>query len=97
MSIPACRIGHRDVHHDCQTPLRNQGSPNVFVNKIPWSRMGDLNTIHIFGGDCDQSHAMPIAQGSSTVFVNKRGAGRIGDRVVACTMVAQGSRNVLAG
>ena len=96
-AIPVCSIGHKDVTHDCQTPLRAKGSPNVIAGKRPWSRMGDINTTHIFGPKCKSSHAMPIAQGSSTVIVNGRGGGRIGDKVSACTMVAQGWNNIRAG
>ena len=95
----ATRIGDADVTH-CSTPYRAQGSPNVFVNGIPWSRQGDLNTVHLKPCGCPPCccpHAMPIAVGSSTVKVNGRGAGRVGDAIVACTSVAQGSPNVFAG
>ena len=97
MSKPATRIGDKDVVHDCETPYRAEGSEDVFVNGRGWSRMGDLNTTHIFGGDCDQSHKAPIAEGSTSVFINGRGAGRIGDRVGGCTFVAEGSENVFCG
>ena len=95
----ATRIGDADVTH-CSTPFRAQGSPNVMVNGIPWSRQGDLNTVHLKPCGCPPCccpHAMPIAKGSSTVKVNGRGAGRVGDAIVACTSVAQGSPNVFAG
>ena len=95
----ATRIGDADVTH-CSTPYRAQGSPNVFVSGIPWSRQGDLNTVHLKPCGCPPCccpHAMPIAVGSSTVKVNGRGAGRVGDAIVACTSVAQGSPNVFAG
>ena len=95
----ATRIGDADVTH-CSTPYRAQGSPNVMVNGIPWSRQGDLNTVHLKPCGCPPCccpHAMPIAKGSSTVKVNGRGAGRVGDAIVACTSVAQGSPNVFAG
>ena len=71
----ATRIGDADVTH-CSTPYRAQGSPNVMVNGIPWSRQGDLNTVHL--KPCPPKccpHAMPIAVGSSTVIVNGRGSG----------------------
>ena len=96
---PATRIGDADVTH-CSTPFRAQGSPNVLVNNIPWSRQGDLNTVHLLPCGCPTCccpHAMPIAVGSTTVIVNGRGGGRIGDAIVACTSVAQGSPNVFAG
>ena len=94
---PATRIGDADVVH-CSGPFRAVGSPNVLVNGIPWSRQGDINTVHLkpCGPQCCP-HAMPIAVGSGTVIVNGRGAGRIGDGIVACTSVAMGSPNVIAG
>ena len=94
---PATRIGDNDVTH-CSTPSRMVGSPNVKVNNIPWSRLGDINTPHLLPcppGCC--VHTAPIAVGSSTVIVNGRGAGRIGDGISGCTSVAQGSPNVIAG
>ena len=92
----ATRIGDADVVH-CSGPKRFQGSPDVKVNGIPWSRQGDNNDPHLLPGSPCPSHAAPIASGSSTVFVNGRGAGRIGDAITACTSVAQGSPNVSAG
>lgn len=59
--------------------------------------MGDVNTLHRWGDECKKAHAMPIAIGSKTVFVNGRGAGRIGDYIVSCTVVATGSKDVFAG
>lgn len=92
----ATRIGDADVPH-CSPMVRAQGSPNVFVNAIPWSRQGDVNTVHLLPGSPCPAHAAPITTGSSTVFVNGRGAGRIGDAITACTSVAAGSPNVFAG
>jgi len=92
----ATRIGDADVVH-CSTPLREQGSPNVFVNSIAWSRQGDLNNGHLLPGSPCPSHQAPITTGSTTVFVNGKGAGRIGDAITGCTSVAQGSPNVFAG
>jgi uncharacterized Zn-binding protein involved in type VI secretion len=95
--VPAAtRIGDADVAH-CSGMVRAEGSDNVFVNGIPWSRQGDVNTTHLLLGDPCPSHAAPIAVGSTTVFVNGRGAGRVGDAISGCTSVAQGSPNVFAG
>lgn len=97
MAIPACRIGHRDIPH-CSGMVRAEGSPDVFINGIPWSRKGDLNVPHLRpGGDDCVIHAAPIAIGSTQVFINGRGGGRIGDSITGCTAVAEGSPNVLAG
>ena len=92
----ATRIGDADVTH-CSTPKRFQGSPNVNVNGIPWSRQGDNNDPHLLPGSPCPTHSAPITKGSGTVFVNGRGAGRIGDAITACTSVQQGSSNVFAG
>jgi uncharacterized Zn-binding protein involved in type VI secretion len=92
----ATRIGDADVVH-CSGMVRAVGSNNVFVNGIPWSRQGDVNTVHLLPGAPCPPHAAPIAVGSSTVFVNQKGAGRVGDAISGCTSVAQGSPNVFAG
>jgi uncharacterized Zn-binding protein involved in type VI secretion len=76
---------------------RAQGSPNVFVNSIPWSRQGDNNTSHLLPALICPSHAAPIAVGSTTVFINGKGAGRVGDAISGCTSVAEGSSNVFCG
>lgn len=77
--------------------VRAAGSPDVFVNGIPWSRQGDVNTTHLLPGEPCPSHAAPIAVGSTTVFVNGRGAGRVGDAISGCTSVAAGSPDVFCG
>ncbi len=93
----ATRIGDADVSH-CSGMTRAVGSPNVFVNGIPWSRQGDVNTVHLLpGSPVCPPHAAPITSGSSTVKVNGLGAGRVGDGITSCTSVAAGSPNVFAG
>jgi len=87
------RIGDADVTH-CSTPVRAQGSSNVFVNGIAVSRQGDLNTVHLLPGSPCPSHAAPITSGSGKVFVNGKGCGYVGAGVSGCTAVAQGSSNV---
>jgi uncharacterized Zn-binding protein involved in type VI secretion len=77
--------------------VRAQGSGNVFVNSIPWSRQGDVNTVHLLPGVPCPAHNAPITTGSSTVFINGKGAGRIGDAISGCTSVAEGSPNVFCG
>ena len=90
------RQGDADITH-CSTPYRSAHSPDVYANKIPVSRQGDVNTTHLLPGSPCPSHAAPIAVGSSTVFINGKGCGRIGDAVSGCTSVAQGSPDVFAG
>ena len=94
----ATRIGDADVAH-CSGMTRAQGSPDVFVNSIAWSRQGDNNTSHLLPAPPDPCpvHAAPISTGSTKVFVNSKGGGRIGDAISSCTSVAAGSSNVFAG
>jgi len=93
--VPAAtRIGDADVPH-CSGMTRAAGSPNVYVNGIPWSRQGDNNTGHLLPPIPCPGHAAPIVSGSATVKVNGKGAGRVGD--ATCTAVAAGSSNVFAG
>lgn len=92
----ATRVGDADVPH-CSPMNRAQGSPDVFVNGLPWSRQGDLNTPHLLPGNPCPAHAAAITTGSTTVFINGKGAGRVGDAVTGCTSVAQGSPNVFVG
>lgn len=92
----ATRIGDADVPH-CSGMKRAEGSPNVFVNNIAWSRQGDNNTEHLLPGSPCPSHSAAIKTGSKTVFVNTKGAGRVGDAISACTSVSAGSSNVFAG
>lgn len=92
----ATRIGDADVPH-CSGMVRAQGSPDVFVNGIAWSRQGDANTPHLLPGVPCPTHAAAIAVGSTTVFVNGRGAGRVGDAISGCTSVAAGSPDVFCG
>ena len=92
----ATRIGDADVPH-CSGMVRAVGSPNVFVNRIPWSRQGDVNTPHLLAALLCPVHVAPIAIGSPTVIVNGVGGGRIGDAIAGCTAVAAGSPNVFAG
>jgi uncharacterized Zn-binding protein involved in type VI secretion len=90
------RVGDADVAH-CSGMVRAVGSGNVFVNGIPVSRQGDVNTGHLLPPAPCPSHSAPIAAGSSTVKVNGKGAGRVGDAISGCTSVAAGSPNVFAG
>jgi len=90
------RIGDQDVIH-CSTPIRAQGSSNVFCNGRAISRQGDMNSVHLLPGSPCPPHAAPITTGSSKVFVNGKGCGRVGDGITRCPIVACGSPNVFAG
>lgn len=71
MSTPAAtRIGDADVGH-CSGMTRAKGSPTVFVNNIPWSRQGDVNTTHLYPvPPICLPHAAPITTGSRSVFLD---------------------------
>lgn len=90
------RIGDADSGH-CSGMVRAVGSGNVFVNAIPVSRQGDVNTGHLLPAPPCPGHSAAIASGSGTVFVNGKGCGRVGDGISGCTAVAAGSGNVFAG
>lgn len=90
------RKGDADVPH-CSGMVRDQHSPNVYVNGIPVSRQGDNNTGHLLPPAPCPGHAAPITIGSTTVFINGKGCGRIGDAITGCTSVAEGSPDVFAG
>ena len=92
----ATRIGDADLPH-CSGMVRAEGSKNVFINSIPHSRIGDVNTPHLLPGDPCPTHSAPIAKGSTSVIINGRGAGRVGDSIAGCTSVAAGSPNVIIG
>lgn len=99
MGRPAARIGDADVVH-CSTPFRAMGSNNVLINFRGASRQGDINTPHLLPCGCPPCcciHNAPIAVGSPTVYINGRQAGRLGDPIAGCTLVGQGSPNVLIG
>jgi len=91
------RIGDLDVPH-CSGMVRATGSSDVFVNTRPAVRQGDINTVHKIPGGIDCFlHTGAVRTGSRSVFINGRGAGRVGDELLDCTEIAQGSENVFAG
>ena len=96
----ACRLGDLDYVHCIGYPMRLGHSMNVLVNGRGWSRQADYNTPHLLPCYCPVCcciHAAPITMGSFTVRVNYRGAGRIFDKITACTAVMTGSTSVMAG
>ena len=73
-----------------------EGSPNVFVNGLPWHREGDGWDEHCCPA-IPECHSSVLGGGSATVFVNGKAAGRIGDPVACGGSVASGSPNVFCG
>lgn len=95
MSTPATFIGANDLVH-CSTPIRAQGTPTVFVDGSAWSCLSHLNITHLKpGGKHCVPHQAPIGQGSSNVFIEGIAAGRIGSKIIGCTVVAQGAPTVI--
>lgn len=79
----------RDAGRDAAGGALIQGSPTVFANDKPVSRIGDAVAGHGPG-----PHAGPVmAQGSPTVFTNNIPTCRAGD-VATCGHPATGSSNV---
>ena len=71
----ACRIGDPISCGDTMA----QGSPDVFCNGLPWTRVGpDRTAGHCYG-------STPLASGSPNVFINGLPAGRQGDPIVEHT------------
>jgi uncharacterized Zn-binding protein involved in type VI secretion len=90
----ATRLGDICTGHGCWPPRPNdQGSPDVFVNGIPWHRQSDHWVTHC----CPPCHDSILAHGSPTVFVNGLEAGRVGDPVACGSLVATGSDDVFCG
>lgn len=94
---PVARLGDICTGHGCWPPRSNvQGSPDVFVNNLPWHRQGDAWAPHTCP-DIPETHASVLANGSPTVFINGKQAGRVGDPVACGGLVATGSPNVFCG
>ena len=103
---PQCRLGDKsnvpaDAHgcpacpHPCVGPVI-VGSPDVFVNKKPATRVGDMG-IH---AACCGPNTWEAKKGSGTVFINNKAAHRLGDMDKHCGGVGQmieGSNNVMTG
>ena len=66
------------------------GSPNVFVNKIQLTRLGDHYPTHCCGPSCHDGKAMT----DSNVYANNRSVHRSGDPITCGDTAAHGSPNV---
>lgn len=98
--MPAvARIGDPfSTGHPCDgSSVIAEGSPNVYANGIPVSRLGDLSASHlILVGDVCVPHAVPIASASSSVFANSIQLARVGDSIDKGA-ISGGSPDVFAG
>jgi|APGre2960657404_1045060.scaffolds.fasta_scaffold55971_3 uncharacterized Zn-binding protein involved in type VI secretion len=77
--------GHCYTPRPCVT-----GSNNVFINKIPATRVGDFYPTHCCGSSCHSGNATS----TSNVFVNNRPIHRSGDPITCGDTAFNGSPNV---
>jgi uncharacterized Zn-binding protein involved in type VI secretion len=84
------------TNHGCDgTTTMAVGSGDVLANGIGVVRVGDVDTVHRFGGrNCSAQHQVALSAGSGTVFVNGKAIGRVGD---GSETLSSGSPNVFAG
>lgn len=73
-----CDLGLEDCCPHSRTGINEEGSPDVFIEKIPAHRLGDGGGII-----CPHNGYFISTGASATVFANGRGITRIGD-VTTC-------------
>jgi uncharacterized Zn-binding protein involved in type VI secretion len=93
---PVARKGDAGVPH-CSGYVLATASDDVFVNSRGAVRVGDQSTTHLRPASPCVPHTSTVFLGSASVFVNNRSLARVGDPLTACTQIAQGSPDVLAG
>lgn len=92
----AYRKGDIASGHGCFPPTPSvAGSPDVFVNTIAVTRVGDALAAH--GCSKCPAHGRSMAAGSGSVFVNGRAVCRVGDGVGCGGSAALGSGDVFIG
>lgn len=87
--LAATTIGHVYLNR-CNTPVQATGSPNVFVNKIAKSKLGDITAPYLEIVPCPKcckTHVAPVITGSPKVFVNKIAGEALGDLALGITGV----------
>ena len=84
----------------CNTPVQATGSPNVFVNKLAKSRIGDVTAPYLEIVPCPKcckTHVAPVITGSPKCFTNVIASERLGDLALGITgkfPIIVGSPNV---
>lgn len=66
------RIGDEYLKR-CNTPIQGTGSPNVFINALSKSKLGDRTIPYqeiVPCPKCCTTHVAPVITGSSKVFTN---------------------------
>ena len=82
----ATTVGLLSTGHDTCSPVPCiEGSPTVFVENQPITRIGDSYAVH--GCPLHSPHSGKLSTGSSVLFVDDRAVGRIGDLIASggCT------------
>lgn len=66
-------------HDDCAPVPCIEGSPTMFVEGQPVTRIGDSYAVH--GCPAHPPHSGKLSTGSSVLFVDGRAVGRVGDTI----------------
>lgn len=85
----ASTIGHVYLNR-CNTPVQATGSPNVFVNKLAKSKLGDVTAPYLEIVPCPKcckTHVAPVITGAPRNFTNKIASERLGDLALGITGV----------
>lgn len=85
----ASTIGHVYLNR-CNTPVQATGSPNVFVNKLAKSKLGDVTAPYLEIVPCPKcckTHVAPVITGAPKNFTNKIASERLGDLALGITGV----------
>ena len=93
--VPSDAHGCPGCPHDCKGPI-TRGSPNVMVNGLPASRVGDTGT----HSSCCGPNTFEASAGSGTVFINGIKAHRKDDAQIHCGgdgKMTTGSPDVFTG
>ena len=97
--LAASTISHAYMNR-CNTPVEATGSPNVFVNQLAKSKIGDQTAPYLEIVPCPKcckTHVAPVITGSPKVFVNMIASERLTDKALGITgtfPIIVGSPNV---
>ena len=82
----------------CSPWVMMSGASNVKINGRGACRVGDGNIPHLQPtGDGCKTHTAKVFMGSKSVLINKKGAARVGDMLMLCTIIIDGSKDVVIG
>lgn len=81
----------------CSPSSMEEGSTTVMINGLGACRKWDKNNRHQKTGSPCSEHQGAVASGSTTVTINGLPAARVGDPLIDCTSISQGSPTVFIG